>query len=62
MAKDFNLVSGACMRASEGCDTGSSDRKVIDIVKDEGISLLSDLNGHAGIEPFISEGYEVLVF
>jgi hypothetical protein len=36
--------------------------KVTDVVSAQGVPLLSDLDGHAGIEPFVREGYEIVVF
>jgi hypothetical protein len=56
------LVVGACRTASGGCATGDVDRQVTDAVRAEGIALLDDLDGHAGIASFIAEGYELVVF
>lgn len=61
-AKDMGIIAGACKRASGGCATGREDRNVADIVEREGVQMLSDLEGHAGIEAFVRDGYEVIVF
>ncbi|BDG10748.1 hypothetical protein AMPC_38610 [Anaeromyxobacter paludicola] len=31
-----------------------------DLAEAAGVSLLRDLGGHAGIEPFVREGYELV--
>jgi len=54
------IVAGACARASGGCASGDPTRKVTDVAHTHGIALLADLDGHAGIEPFVREGYEVI--
>ncbi|MCX5785275.1 MAG: hypothetical protein NTX59_06270 [Elusimicrobia bacterium] len=61
-ARDTGLIAGACKTASGGCSTGDASRNVADIAAENKIKMLSALSGHAAIEPFISEGYEVLVF
>jgi hypothetical protein len=55
------LVAGACGRASSGCAGDDPTRKVADAARAGGVSLLTDLDGHAGIEPFVREGYELVV-
>lgn len=55
------LVVGACERASSGCASDDPARKVADVARAAGIPLLSDLQGHAGIEPFVRQGYEIVV-
>lgn len=55
------IVAGACGRASSGCAGGDPTRNVADAARAGGVSLLSDLDGHAGIEPYVREGYELVV-
>ncbi len=55
------LVAGACARASSGCASDDPARKVADRARDAGVRLLSDLDGHASIAPFVAEGYEIVV-
>ncbi len=59
-ARDAGLVAGACSRASSGCATDDPARKVADVARAAGVALLGDLHGHAGIEPFVREGYELV--
>lgn len=59
-ARDAGLVAGACGRASSGCASDDPTRKVADLARASGIDLLADLHGHAGIEPFLREGYELV--
>ncbi len=60
-ARDAGLVAGACGRASSGCASEDPARKVADLAQAAGLRLLADLQGHASIEPFVREGYEVVV-
>jgi hypothetical protein len=61
-AKGAGLLVGACKRASGGCATGCEERNVTEIAQQQGLALLDDCEGHAGIERFVREGYEVVVF
>jgi hypothetical protein len=58
-AKAAGLVAGACRQASTGCGS-PADRNVVDAIRGQGIGLLDDLDNHAGIEPFVREGYDVI--
>jgi len=58
-AKAAGLIAGACLQASSGCGS-VEDRDIVDAIKARGVGFLSDLDNHAGIEPFIREGYEVI--
>lgn len=55
------LVAGACRRAASGCATEDPERKVTDMAVQNGVALLDDMQGHASIERFVSEGYELVV-
>lgn len=59
-AKTAGLIAGACLQASSGCGS-AKDRDIVDAIKERGVGFLSDLENHAGIEPFIRDGYEVIV-
>ncbi len=61
-AHDLGLIAGACKTASGGCSTSDKNRNVADIAAERRVKMLSDMNGHAGIESFVKEGYEALVF
>lgn len=54
-------AAGACGRASSGCASVDPKRKVAELAEAAGVQLLSDLGGHAGIEPFVREGYELVM-
>jgi hypothetical protein len=58
-AKAAGLIAGACQQASTGCGS-AADRNIVDAIRVQGVDLLSDLDNHAGIEPFLREGYEVI--
>lgn len=61
-AKESGLLEGACKTAAGGCSTNKKDRNVAKIAEKEGLKLISDLDGHAGIGRFIERGYRVIVF
>lgn len=61
-ARAEGIVAGACARASAGCSSGDPARDVAQLARAAGIALLSDLDGHAAIEPFVREGYEIVTF
>jgi predicted peroxiredoxin len=58
-AKAAGLIAGACLQASSGCGS-AEDRDIVDAIKARGVGFLSDLDNHAGIEPFIRDGYEII--
>jgi hypothetical protein len=60
-ARDAGLVAGACGRASSGCVSDDPTRKVAEAARSQGVALLADMQGHAGIEPFVREGYEIVL-
>ncbi|HAF94535.1 MAG: hypothetical protein A2X34_09795 [Elusimicrobia bacterium GWC2_51_8] len=61
-AKDSGLLEGACKTASGGCSTNEKDRDVAKIAGKEGLRLISDLDGHAGIGRFVESGYQIMIF
>jgi hypothetical protein len=58
-AKAAGLIAGACRQASTGCGS-PEDRNIVDAIRGQGIGFLDDLDNHAGIEPFVREGYDVI--
>ncbi|HTP29011.1 MAG TPA: hypothetical protein VMK12_25540 [Anaeromyxobacteraceae bacterium] len=60
-ACDAGIVAGTCERASSGCASDDPSRKVAEVAREQGIGLLSGLAGHASIEPFLRDGYELVV-
>lgn len=54
-AKEKGLLAGVC----QACATMLG---VLDDVKETGLPLLNDMRGHAGMKPFVEEGYEVIEF
>jgi hypothetical protein len=59
-ARALGLLVGACKTASSGC--GDPARDVTGLARESGVPLIDTLDGHAGIEPFVGEGYEVVTF
>ncbi len=58
--KNAGLLAGACARASQGCATADASRNVHARAEQAAIQLLGDMDGHAAIEPFLREGYEMI--
>jgi predicted peroxiredoxin len=58
-AKAAGLLAGACLQAASGCGS-AEDRNIVAAIEARGVGFLSDLDNHAGIEPFLREGYEVV--
>ena len=56
------VLVGACERACSGCASNDPKRKVAEVASEHGVALLRDLEGHAGIERFVRDGYEIVVF
>lgn len=61
-AKNTGIIDGVCKTASGGCSTGKKLRDVAKAAEKEGLKLLSDLDGHAGIGHFVEAGYQVIIF
>jgi hypothetical protein len=59
-AHKIGIVAGTCARASSGCSSNDPARNVAEIARAHGIDLLSDMDGHAGIESFVHDGYEIV--
>jgi hypothetical protein len=60
-ARDKGILAGACGRASSGCASEDPARNVADVAEAAGVRLLSEMRGHASIEPFVRDGYELVV-
>jgi hypothetical protein len=56
------IVAGACKTASHGCSTNDPARDVAARAIRQGITLLGDMDGHAAISDYISEGFELIVY
>lgn len=59
-ASASGLIAGACRQASTGCGS-AEDRNIVAAVEARGVGLLGELDNHAGIEPYLREGYDVIV-
>jgi hypothetical protein len=58
----LGLLAGACKTASGGCATGDPAREVTDLAEEAGVPLLDAMQGHAGIAPFVNQGFEIVTF
>ena len=53
--RDENLIAGVCKACSQQLGTLEQNEAL-------GLTMLSDMSGHAGMLPFINDGYEVIEF
>jgi hypothetical protein len=60
-ASAAGIVAGACKGAASLFATDDPARKGADVTTALGVQLLSDLDGHPSIEPFVRDGYQVIV-
>ncbi len=51
--KESGLIAGVCLACSKMMD-------VFEAVEKSGLPLLSDMNGHAGVLPYVQDGFEVI--
>ena len=61
-ALESGLVVGVCRAASSRRCSGNDCSDVTSIAAQKGIPLLDDACGHAGIEPFVRDGFQIVVF
>lgn len=54
-AKQSNLIAGVCKACSSKMGT-------LEAVREEGLALLDDMNGHPGLARYLEEGYQVITF
>ena len=59
-ARSLGLVVGACKTATAGCSDPSRDLTAV--ARELALPLIDTLDGHAGIEPFVRDGYEIVTF
>jgi len=59
-AKALGLLAGACKTAAAGCKNASRD--VTGLAHELGVALIDTLDGHAGIESFVSKDYDIVTF
>lgn len=52
-AKDAGLLAGICLACSKVMDVYEENLK-------SGLPMLEDMNGHAGMKPYLEEGYAVV--
>lgn len=53
--KENGNIAGVCKACSKMME-------VYEEVEKTGLTILDEMNGHAGVKPFTDKGYEVLVF
>ena len=54
-AKDKGLIDGVCLACSVKLE-------VKEAVETEGLKFLDDMSGHAGVAPYLENGFEVITF
>ncbi|MCL2825628.1 MAG: hypothetical protein FWD57_16670 [Polyangiaceae bacterium] len=61
-AERAGLVAGVCKTASARRCSGNDCTDIASLAESRGIALLDIADGHASIEPFVRDGYQVIVF
>jgi hypothetical protein len=56
------VLAGACRTASAGCSTTDASRDMSSLAREQGILLLGEMDGHAGIVDYVADGYEMVVY
>jgi hypothetical protein len=54
-AKEEGLIGGVCQACAQ--KMGS-----LDAARAQGLTILEDMSGHAGMAPYILEGYQIITF
>ncbi|NLY72694.1 MAG: hypothetical protein GX079_03275 [Tissierellia bacterium] len=54
-AKELGLIAGICLACSSVLGVLEENEKT-------GLPMLNDMMGHAGVKPFVLDGYEVISF
>jgi len=54
-AKEEGLIDGVCQACAQ--KMGS-----LDAARAQGLAILEDMSGHAGMAPYILEGYQIITF
>ena len=55
------ILVGSCHGASIGCGSTEATSPAVAAAAGHAVPLLSDLDGHAAFEPFLRDGYEIVV-
>jgi len=58
--RNLGVLAGACKTASAGCK--EEGRDVTPLAVAAGLPLLGEMAGHAGIESFVRDGFEIVTF
>lgn len=54
-AKEAGLIDGVCQACAQ-------KMKSLDAVQAQGLPLRADMSGHAGMAPYLLEGYQIITF
>ncbi|MDO5713426.1 MAG: hypothetical protein Q4Q07_03235 [Tissierellia bacterium] len=54
-AKEAGIIAGVCKACSKMLE-------VLEANESFGLTILDDMNGHAGMKPYLKDGYEVVIF
>ena len=54
-AREANLIDGVCKACSQKMGT-------LEASKEQGLTLLDEMNGHPGMARYLSEGFDIITF
>ena len=61
-AASAGLIIGACKAAACGCSSDDPARNMTAQLEAQGLPLLDEMDGHASINGYVAEGFEIVVY
>ena len=61
-ATSRGLFVGACKSASCGCASDDPSRDMTARLQAEGLPLLDDMDGHAAVNTYVADGFELVIY
>ena len=61
-ARSQGLLIGACKAASCGCSSDDPARNMTAQLEAEGLPLLDEMDGHASINAYVADGFELVIY
>jgi hypothetical protein len=56
------MLAGACKTASAGCAAQDPSRDMTSLAAEQGVPLLDEMDGHAGVSAFVADGFELVIY
>ncbi len=59
-AQERGILKGSCFKASSGCANIENEKTISDLAKTHDVPLLDGMKGHASINEFVDDGFQVI--